>query len=506
MRLLDVNTLIFTEFLDETALPKYAIASHRWGHEEITFEDVQEGRNKSSVGYRKVEAFAQYVQKNVASVDWLWIDTCCINKKDAAELSYSINSMFRWYRNAELCIARLAAATQQSEIGQDEWFQRGWTLQELIAPRLVVFLTQDWQVIGNKGSSFHPRDNVGPDIAAQIATITGIPERILNDWGASVNMRVEDKMHWIDNRKTTREEDMSYALFGIVGVAPGANYGEGADNARNRVVAAIRQRDEVEGQRKARYQEITEWLRPSDPWVNHNSARRLHEEQTGGWLLQMNEYRAWRSGDGDKRYLWLYGGAGCGKTVLSSTAIEDMKVYCDGKGDIGHAVFYFSFSDERKQSYDDLLTSLVAQLGHRDPAFSMLQQMHNNRRPPGQEELEKVLHAALASYERVFCHLDALDECPEENGARQRMLDSVERLLRQAPNMYLIATSRDELGIRYAMEQLGVMSICLTSKKVNPDIQRYVSKQLTRIPKLSRLDTATKELVQKTLTEKADGM
>jgi hypothetical protein len=72
--------------------------------------------------------------------------------------------------------------------------------------------------------------------------------------------------------------------------------------------------------------------------------------------------------------------------------------------------------------------------------------------------------------------------------------------------MCLLATSRDELGIRYAMEQLGVMCICLTSKKVNPDIQRYVSKQLARIPKLSRLDTATKELVQKTLTEKADGM
>jgi predicted NACHT family NTPase len=129
-----------------------------------------------------------------------------------------------------------------------------------------------------------------------------------------------------------------------------------------------------------------------------------------------------------------------------------------------------------------------------------------DRKPPGQGELEKILHAALASYERVFCHLDALDECPEEKGARQRMLENIERLLRQAPNMHLIATSRDELGIRDAMEQLGVKSICLTSKKIDSDIQRYVSKQLARIPKLSRLDAATKELVETTLTEKADGM
>jgi hypothetical protein len=506
MRLLDVKTLKLTDFPDEILLPKYAIASHRWGREEATFEDVQEERNKSSAGYRKVEAFAQYVQMHVASVDWLWIDTCCINKKDAAELSYSINSMFRWYRNAEICIARLAAATQQSDIGQDEWFHRGWTLQELLAPRLVVFLTKDWQVIGNKGSTFYSRDNIGPDLGAHIANITGIPERILHDWGASVNMRVDDKMRWMDNRKTTREEDMSYALFGIVGVTPGANYGEGADNARNRVLAAVRQRDEMEGQRKARYQEITKWLKPSDPWTNHESARRLHEEQTGQWLLQTKEYQAWQSGK--DQCLWLYGGAGCGKTVLCSTVIEDMKAYCESNGNIGHTIFYFSFSDERKQSYEDLLTSLVAQLGHREPAFSILQQMYDkiDRKPPGQGELEKILHAALASYERVFCHLDALDECPEEKGARQRMLENIERLLRQAPNMHLIATSRDELGIRDAMEQLGVKSICLTSKKIDSDIQRYVSKQLARIPKLSRLDAATKELVETTLTEKADGM
>jgi hypothetical protein len=86
------------------------------------------------------------------------------------------------------------------------------------------------------------------------------------------------------------------------------------------------------------------------------------------------------------------------------------------------------------------------------------------------------------------------------------MLDSIERLLRKTPNLHLMATSRDELGIRDAMEQLGVKSICLTGKKIDSDIKRYVSKQLARIPKLSRLDAATKELVETTLTEKADGM
>lgn len=506
MRLLNVQTLKITEFQDEKALPKYAIASHRWEQEEATFEDVQEGRNKSSARYRKVEAFAQYVRKNVASVDWLWIDTCCINKKDAVELSYSINSMFRWYRSAEVCIARLASATQQSNIGQDEWFYRGWTLQELLAPRLVVFLTKDWQPIGNKGSSFHLRDNIGPDLRAQIANITGIPERILNDWGASVSMRVEDKMRWMDNRRTTREEDMSYALFGIVGVAPGANYGEGADNARNRVLAAIRQRDEVEDRRKARYQKIVAWLKPSDPWTNHESARKLHEQQTGEWLLHTNEYQSWKAGL--DQYLWLYGGPGCGKTVLCSTAIEDMKTYCEGKSNVGHAVFYFSFSDERKQSYDDLLRSLVAQLGRNEPALSMLQQLYDkfDGKSLGYGELEKVLHAAIAAYDQVFCHLDALDESPEANGVRQCTIKSIERILQQAPNAHLIATSRNELGIREFMDRLDAKSVYLTNKEVDLDIRRYISTQLVHNPKLARLDAATKDLVEKTLTEKANGM
>jgi hypothetical protein len=199
MRLLDVNTLKFSEFLDDKPRPRYAIASHRWGDEEATFKDVKEGRNQSSAGHKKVEAFAQYVREKIASLDCLWIDTCCINKESDAELSYAINSMFKWYRNAEVCITLLAGietATRRSDIGQDEWFRRGWTLQELLAPRLVLFLTKDWQVIGNKGCACQPFNGtfVGPGLEVEISSITGVPEQVLNDWGASESTQVEDKL------------------------------------------------------------------------------------------------------------------------------------------------------------------------------------------------------------------------------------------------------------------------------------------------------------------------
>lgn len=138
----------------------------------------------------------------------------------------------------------------------------------------------------------------------------------------------------------------------------------------------------------------------------------------------------------------------------------------------------------------------------------MLQEFHDktDKKKPGQTELEKILYAAVASFDRVYCYLDALDECPEENGARQRILEGVERLLRHMPNVHLITTSRNKLGIRAFMERMDFRSVCLTSQVVDPDIRLYVLKQLSFVPKLARLDPKTKQLVEEALTSRASGM
>lgn len=107
MRLLNVDTLQFSNFLDESC-PPYVAASHRWNDEETTFQDVRARCNIASKGYRKVEAFAKYQQEHLTWIKWLWIDTCCINKESAAELSETMNLMFEWYRHAELCLAYLS--------------------------------------------------------------------------------------------------------------------------------------------------------------------------------------------------------------------------------------------------------------------------------------------------------------------------------------------------------------------------------------------------------------
>jgi hypothetical protein len=100
-------------------------------------------------------------------------------------------------------------------------------------PRVVVFLTKVRRDIENKGSSFHRchLTALGSDLVGDIAWKTGILEQLFHDWGTSVYLRAEDKMEWIEDGRTTREEDLLYALFGVVGVTHSANHREGSDRA-----------------------------------------------------------------------------------------------------------------------------------------------------------------------------------------------------------------------------------------------------------------------------------
>ena len=186
------------------------------------------------------------MKRRVANVEWLWIDTCCINKQDAQEVPEAINCMFKWYRNAEVCLAYLVDVNDSNDIlafQQSEWFRRGWTLQELLAPRTVVFLTQKWEVIGHKGPSDASESSIslqtGPSLADAIASRTNISPTVLRDYEQSRSQSVAEKLTWLKDRATTREEDMSYCLFGIFDVAIGANYGGGGESEKASDVCGI---------------------------------------------------------------------------------------------------------------------------------------------------------------------------------------------------------------------------------------------------------------------------
>jgi hypothetical protein len=246
MRLLSIDTFECEQFTND--VPKYAVGSHRWSHDEALLDDVRASRNPHGPGFRKLRAFANFMKDNLPTVHHLWIDTCCIDHQDAEEVSQSLNSMFKWFRNAEICLAYLADvedAADREQFRHSVWFTRCWTLQDLLAPRVVVFLSNSWEVIGNKGVSTQAHwisrhgASLGPGLEWDVSEVTSIPEQILHDYESSYDLGAEFKIGWMNGRASTREEDPWYALCGILDVAIGTNYGEGHARARRRLLDAV---------------------------------------------------------------------------------------------------------------------------------------------------------------------------------------------------------------------------------------------------------------------------
>ena len=145
----------------------------------------------------------------------VWVDTCCIDKTNSAELSEAINSMFKWYQNATECYVYLLDVDGLQDLAASRWFTRGWRLQERIAPESAVFFNKDWVEIGTKSS-----------LANEISTITRIPASILTGQN-NEQYSVAQVMSWAAGRITTRIEDSGYSLLGLFGVNMPMIYGEG---------------------------------------------------------------------------------------------------------------------------------------------------------------------------------------------------------------------------------------------------------------------------------------
>lgn len=255
-----------------------------------------------------------------------------------------------------------------------------------------------------------------------------------------------------------------------------------------------------------RLRNIKSWLSPPDPGRDHALARQGHEPQTGTWLLQSTQYQSWKSGL--IRNLWLHGKPGSGKTVLCSTAIEDIRSHCEDIPNAGHAMFYFSFSDTQKQSYENLIRSLVMQLGWRQPGLSMLQDAYDQFKHDSLslDFLEEIMLSSVKSYDKIFLLLDALDECPESGYGRRDVLGCLARLSQTVPDLQVLVTSREVADVTESMEMLGAASVTTDVQAVDDDIRSYTSALLSRDRKLHRLDVATKTLIEETIWRRSDRM
>lgn len=224
MHLLNTSTHEVKEF-PYGKIPPYIILSHRWGDEEVSYRDLTEPKKDPSTlkGWTKLDSFCSLAKQD--GWEWVWMDTCCIDKSSSAELSEAINSMYQWYTKSEFCIAYLAdISVFKDETGGErklfeysEWFKRGWTLQELLASREVVFYDKNWEIIGTRTA-----------LKAYVSRAT----RISNDHlSKPLIASVAAKMSWAAKRQTSRPEDVAYSLLGLFEVNMPLLYGEGGFKA-----------------------------------------------------------------------------------------------------------------------------------------------------------------------------------------------------------------------------------------------------------------------------------
>jgi hypothetical protein len=238
MRLLNIKTFQLETFFSD--VPEYAALSHTWGDEEVNFQDLTAKAGRTKNGWNKILGSTILAAKH--GCNYVWIDTCCIDKTSSAELSEAINSMFRWYRKCKVCFAYLEDVSVErkvieiieiesdSEAGTappcsppahsgfpaSRWFKRGWTLQELIAPKTVYLYDSSWNEIGEKRQLWR-----------EISRITGISYDVLHDYRSLYTKSIARRMSWASSRVTTKIEDIAYCLMGIFNVNMPLLYGEG---------------------------------------------------------------------------------------------------------------------------------------------------------------------------------------------------------------------------------------------------------------------------------------
>ncbi|KAJ9613981.1 hypothetical protein H2200_002117 [Cladophialophora chaetospira] len=204
---------------------EYAILSHRWEHEEVLYDDMlgDVGTRNRMYGWRKVQQACHQARRD--NFRYIWIDTLCIDKKSSSELSEAINSMFAWYKDASRCYAYLwdvPAAIEpetSTKFASSEWFTRAWTLQELIAPKELVFFAPSedgWSVLGWRHK-----------LCRRLSEITKIDNVVLSGTKSVHTVSVAKRMSWVARRKSERTEDRAYSLLGLFDVNMPMIYGEG---------------------------------------------------------------------------------------------------------------------------------------------------------------------------------------------------------------------------------------------------------------------------------------
>ncbi|KAN0133566.1 Ankyrin repeat-containing domain protein [Lactarius tabidus] len=271
-----------------------------------------------------------------------------------------------------------------------------------------------------------------------------------------------------------------------------------------------------DGIRRQLRESLWKWQSPPDPSINHNVACNLQHKGTAEWFCDGSTFEEWKI---TGTLLWIHGKPGSGKSVLCSAIIRKLSVLYQA-GTALMAYFYFDFRDVNKRSHRNLLPSLLVQLSARsDPFCDILARLHqahdDGTRQPSDSSLMHCLKEMLTLPDQgpIYLIFDALDECPSTSGVpsfREQVLDLVMELVDlHLPNLHICVTSRPEVDIRDDLENIASHSVSLHDESgQQKDIAKYVESVVhsNSSRAIRRWRDADKDMVVKTLSERADGM
>jgi hypothetical protein len=430
-------------------IPTYAILSHTWGEKEVNLQGLRDGSGRRKAGYKKIRFCGEQAERD--GYQYVWVDTCCIDKSNQAELAEAITSMFRWYQNAAICYVYLSdvstnnhdqvdssSQSWQSAFRKSRWFTRGWTLQELIAPQSVVFFCSNGNRLGDKKT-----------LERLLYEITGIAVSALQGTSLST-FPVEERMSWAENRETEKAEDKVYSLLGLFDISMPVLYGEGEEKALGRLQEEIykdakkRCRDEVsEATFNPTKRLKTSRNQPSSvpsPSTKQSLIYQLYftkiderlisltaaQGKTCRWFLTKPEYISWHDMTQQPDhggFLWIVGNPGTGKSTLMKLLFDEARF--NAKSDaskITVSFFFLARGTIEEKSTTGLYRSLLHQLFEK--AVDLRESLEwmtadsarvIQRNGWHEEALKETLtHAVQKLGSRLLTvFIDALDECDD---------------------------------------------------------------------------------------------
>jgi hypothetical protein len=508
MRLLkygeDGEPSVTADLIDENTIPRYAILSHRWGEDadEVTFEDLANNTGRKKSGYKKIQLCGEQAKRD--GLKYFWIDTCCINTANKAEHSLAIRSMFRWYRSAARCYVYLSdvsapsleyeeearSSLWDSEFRESEWFTRGWTLQELLAPGVVEFFSRDWVKLGDKTS-----------LIQQIHETTGIPRLALE--GAPLSQfPVNERLRWKGDRKTRRDEDAWYSLSGILNIDIAPAYSEGAASAFRRLM------DEVD-----KLQGCVQATCHTDP---RDDKKRI-EETKGGlladsyrWVLDNTTFQQWQL-DPHSRLLWVQGDPGKGKTMLLCGIIDELHRSLPQTAVL--AYFFCQATDSRINSATSVVRGLLYMLINQQPLLASHVRKKYDYAGKALFEDANAWVALTGIWTDVlqdprlsmtYLIIDALDECVSD---LPKLLSFVAKQSSASSRVKWIVSSRNWPEIGAQLERAGhkvKLSLELNAKSVARAVEVFIQQNVDKLAQEKRYNAETRDAVLRHLKSNAN--